>query len=122
VDLLRVSLTDRVEVEVRVVLRGTPKGLAEGGVLNQITGDILVECAVSSLPEEIRVMVSDLGLDQSIHLRDIKLPEGVVLLSDPDMVLCQCTTVAEEVVAPAEGEQEGEPEIIGGKKEEEAGE
>jgi len=119
VDLLRVSLTDRVEVDVRVVLRGTPKGLAVGGVLNQIAGDIKIECPVAAIPEEIRVMVTELGLDESLHLRDIQLPEGVVLLDDPDAVLCQCTEVAEEVVAPVEGEAEAEPEVIGAKTEEE---
>jgi large subunit ribosomal protein L25 len=119
VDLLRVSLTDRVEVEVRVVLRGTPKGLALGGVLNQITGDIKIECPVAAIPDEIRVMVTDLGLDESLHLRDIQLPDGVVLLGDPDAVLCQCTEVAEEVVVPVEGEEVPEPEVIGAKEEEE---
>ena len=119
VDLLRVSLTDRVEVEVRVVLRGTPKGLALGGVLNQITGDVKIECPVAAIPDEIRVMVTDLGLDESLHLRDIQLPDGVVLLGDPDAVLCQCTEVAEEVVAPVEGEEVPEPEVIGAKEEEE---
>jgi len=119
VDLLRVSLTDRVEVDVRVVLRGTPKGLAVGGVLNQIAGDIKIECPVAAIPEEIRVMVTELGLDESLHLRDIQLPEGVVLLDDPDAVLCQCTEVAEEVVAPVEVEAEAEPEVIGAKTEEE---
>jgi large subunit ribosomal protein L25 len=119
VDLLRVSLTDRVEVDVRVVLRGTPKGLAVGGVLNQIAGDIKIECPVAAIPEEIRVMVTELGLDESLHLRDIQLPEGVVLLDDPDAVLCQCTEVAEEVVVPVEGEEVPEPEVIGAKEEEE---
>ena len=119
VDLLRVSLTDRVEVEVRVVLRGTPKGLALGGVLNQITGDVKIECPVAAIPDEIRVMVTDLGLDESLHLRDVPLPEGVVLLGDPDAVLCQCTEVAEEVVVPVEGEEVPEPEVIGAKEEEE---
>ena len=119
VDLLRVSLTDRVEVEVRVILRGTAKGLALGGVLNQITGDIKIECPVATIPEEIRVMVTDLGLDESLHLRDIKLPEGVVLLDDPNAVLCQCAEVAEEVAVPVEGEETAEPEVIGAKKEEE---
>jgi large subunit ribosomal protein L25 len=88
-------------------------------VLNQITGDIKIECPVAAIPEEIRVMVTDLGLDESLHLRDVPLPEGVVLLGDPDAVLCQCTEVAEEVVAPVEGEEVPEPEVIGAKEEEE---
>ncbi len=118
VDLLRVSLDDRVEVEVRVTLRGTPKGLALGGVLNQITSDIKVECPVSSIPDEIRIMVIELGLDETLHLRDIPLEEGVVLLDDPNAILCQCTEVAEEVEAEEGAEETAEPEVIGAKKEE----
>ncbi len=120
VDLLRVSLTDRVEVVVRVVLRGTPKGVTDGGVLNQNTSDIKVECPVAAIPDEIRIMVTELGLDESLHLRDIPLDEGVTLLDDPNTMLCQCAEVAEEVEAEdAEGEGESEPEVIGGKKEDE---
>ena len=118
VDLLRVSLTDRVEVEVQVVLRGTPKGVALGGSLNQIVSDIKVECPVAAIPDEIRLMVTELGLDESLHLSDIPLGEGVVLLDDPDAVLCQCAEVAEEA-EPEEGEEEAEPEIIGAKEDQE---
>jgi len=118
VDLLRVSLTDRVEVEVRVILRGTPKGVADGGVLNQITSDIKVECPVAAIPDEIRIMVTELGLDDSLHLRDIPLDESVTLLDDPNTMLCQCAEVAEEV-EPEEGEGEAEPEVIGAKPEDE---
>ena len=96
-----------------------PKGAADGGVLTQITNDIKVECSVASIPEEIRVMVGELGLNESLHLSDIKLPEGVTLLDDPETILCQCTEVAEEVEPEegAEGET-AEPEVIGAKKEE----
>lgn len=118
VDLLRVSLTDRVEVEVRIILRGTPKGAAVGGVLTQAVSDVKVECPVAAIPEEIRVMVTDLGLDESLHLRDIPLADGVTLLDDPNTILCQCAELAEEPEAE-EGEGEAEPEVIGGKKEDE---
>jgi large subunit ribosomal protein L25 len=119
VDLLRVSLTERVEVEVQVILRGTPKGIADGGVLNQIAPGIRVECSVASIPEDIRIMVTELGLNESLHLRDIELAEGVKLLDDPDALLCTCAEVAEEG-EPEEGEEEtAEPEVIGAKKEEE---
>lgn len=119
VDLLRVDLSERVEVEVQVILRGTPKGVSDGGVLNQITNGIRVECSVASIPDEIRVMVTELGLDESLHLSDIELPEGVNLLDDPDTVLCQCAEVA-ELPETEEGEEESaEPEVIGAKPEEE---
>ncbi|HOF19607.1 MAG TPA: 50S ribosomal protein L25 [Phycisphaerae bacterium] len=120
VDLARVSLDERVEVTVQVILRGTPAGAADGGVLNQVTSDIEIECLVTSIPEEIVVPVGAMKVDDMLHLKDIPLPEGATLLSDPEAVLCTVTVVAEEEVAAeaVEGEEAAEPEVIGEKKEE----
>ncbi|HUS91663.1 MAG TPA: 50S ribosomal protein L25 [Phycisphaerae bacterium] len=116
VDLFRVSLDDRVEVTVPVILRGTPAGEADGGVLQQSTMDITIECTVVSIPEEIRVRVNDLKVDDSLQLKDIALPEGMTLLDDGDIVLCTCSVVAEEA-EPEPEEGAAQPEVIGEKKE-----
>ncbi|MCD6304372.1 MAG: 50S ribosomal protein L25 [Planctomycetes bacterium] len=116
VDLCRVSLDERVEVTIPVVLRGTPAGEAEGGVVRQTVTDVQVECPVTNMPEELRVMVTDLQIGQSLHLRDIPLPEGVRLLDDGDTVLCTCSTVTEEAVEEEAPAEVAEPEIIGEKK------
>ena len=120
-DLTRVDLNERVEVTVPVVLRGTPAGLDEGGVLQQVTNDVNIECLVRSIPEEFRVMINELNVGDSLQLSDIELPEDAKLLDDPDTVLCSMNVVAEEEVAVAEeeGEGAGEPEVIGEKAEEE---
>jgi large subunit ribosomal protein L25 len=120
-DLFRVSLDERVEVTVNLVLRGSPVGLADGGVLNQNLSSVRIECPVATIPEELRVVVAAMKIGDLIHLRDVELPEGVKLMADPEMVVCSCSMVAEEVVAPVEGEV-AEPEVIGAKKEEEEGE
>jgi large subunit ribosomal protein L25 len=120
-DLFRVSLDERVEVTVNLVLRGTPVGLADGGVLNQNLSNVRIECPVATIPEELRVVVAAMKIGDLIHLRDVELPPGVKLMGDPEMVVCSCSMVAEEVVAPVEGEV-AEPEVIGAKKEEEEGE
>jgi len=118
VDLLRVSLDERVEVTVQVSLRGTPAGEANGGVLQQAVSDIRVECPVAAIPDEIRILVTGLEVADSIHLRDIELPEGVVLLDDGDALLCTCDIIAEVEEAPSE-EEAAEPEVIGEKSEDE---
>ena len=115
VDLCRVSLDERVEVTVAVVLRGTPAGEADGGVLRQAVSDITIECPVASIPENVRIRVNDLKVGESIQLKDIELPEGVRLIDDGAIVLCACNVVAEEA---EEEEEVAEPEIIGEKKEE----
>ena len=117
-DLCRVSLDELVQVTVPVVLRGTPVGLADGGVIQQSLSDLEIECAVARIPEEIRIMVTALKVGDSIHLRDIQLPEGARALEEPDALICSCNIVAEEALAE-EGEEVAEPELIGGEEEDE---
>ncbi len=64
--------------------------------------------------------VTNLGLGQSVHVRDLKLGEGIKVLTDPDEVLVTVTAVKEEVAAPVAAPAETvEPEVIKkGKKEE----
>jgi large subunit ribosomal protein L25 len=121
VDLTRVNLDERVEVAVPVILRGTPAGASEGGVLQQVASEVNIECTVRSIPEEIRVLVTGLKLGDALHARDIELPEGAKLLDEPEAMVCT-VSVIEEAPEPEEETESAEPEVIGGKPEEEAGE
>jgi large subunit ribosomal protein L25 len=117
VDLTRVDLDERVEVTVPIVLRGKPVGAEQDGVLQQVLSEIEVECPVIAIPEEVRVPVNDLNVDDSLKAGQIQLPEGSRLLTDPDTLVCMVTIIAEEEEAPAE-EAPAEPEVIGEKAEE----
>lgn len=118
VDLARVSLDERVEVTVPIVLRGTPAGAAEDGVLQQSTAEVRIECVVTAIPDEVRAAVGDLQIGDALHMSDLELPEGATLLEPPETVICTVVVIAEEVVEEAEEEPgEGEPEVIGEKKE-----
>jgi len=120
VDLARVSLDERVTVTVAIVLRGTPAGVEEGGVLQQSASEVSVECTARSIPEEIIVPVIGLKIGESVLMRDLPVPDGVTLQAEPDAMVCQITVVAEEEeAAPDEEEAGAEPEIIGEKKEDE---
>jgi large subunit ribosomal protein L25 len=123
VDLMRVDVNERVEVKVRVVLRGMPRGVVEGGNLMQLMPDVLIECLVLGIPEEIRVHVEHLGLNENLLARDLPLPPDVKLLADEEDVVAivHPPRVEEEVEEEAAAEGEAEPEIIGRAKEEEAG-
>lgn len=116
VDLTRVELDERVEVQVALVLRGTPKGVTDGdGVLQQNLDQVTVECTVRSIPEEIAVPVGQMGVGDSLLLRDVELPEGAQLADDPDTAVCSVTYISEEEVeeeAPAEAAP-SEPELVG---------
>jgi large subunit ribosomal protein L25 len=122
VDFARVDLNERVEVSVPLVLRGEPKGEKENGVLQQIVSDLEIECLVTQIPSEIRHNVSELGLDDEVRIKDLKFPEGVKPLQDPELIVAAVREIKEEVPAEAVVEEgAAEPEIIGrGKEEEEA--
>ena len=112
VDFTRVDLNERVEVTVPLILKGEPKGEAEGGVLTQVISDIQIECLVTQIPEDIKHNVSDMGLNDVVHISDLKLPDGVRAIQDPDQIVATVKEVAEE--APAEAaEGAAEPEVIG---------
>ena len=118
VDMARVSLDERVEVTVPIVLRGIPAGVNEGGTLQQTMAEVRIECVVTAIPEEIRVSVAGMQVNDSLHARDLPLPEGAVLPDDPDTVVCSVTVLV-EVEEKVEGEAAPgapEPEVIGEKK------
>jgi large subunit ribosomal protein L25 len=123
-DLMRVDLGERVTVEVPLELRGTAKGSHEGGIVDQMLDHLEIECGVMEIPEVIAVSIKELGLNQMIHARDVQLPAGAVLKTNPDALVCLChlpkVKEAEEAAAPAEGLQE--PEVITERKPTEEGE
>ena len=109
-DLYMVDLQQRVHVSVPVHLEGSPEGVKMGGILDHTLREIEFECLPQSIPEEVRVDVSALEIGDSLHVRDLVLPEGATLLSDPELaVVLVATPAVEEEATPAEGEvPEGE--------------
>ena len=125
-DLMRVNLSERVKVEVMIKLNGTAAGTHMGGIVEEIMNRIEVECAVSEIPEFLPVDIKGLELDQTLRASEIALPDGFLLITDPNAGVVGCheskAAVAEEEEA-VEGEEgvEGaaEPEVITEKKEDE---
>jgi large subunit ribosomal protein L25 len=121
VDFARVSLDEKVEVTVSLELRGTPKGEAEGGVLQQIINELEIECLVTDIPEMIRHNVSEMGLDSVLHIRDLQLPPGVRVLQDGELIVATVKEILEAAPTEAVEAAAGEPEVIGRKPSEEEG-
>jgi large subunit ribosomal protein L25 len=122
-DFARVSADERITLDVRVELRGTAPGVTAGGVLVQQIHNLHVECSVLAVPESIRVNVGELQMDQIMYVRDLVLPEGVVVKNDPDAIMVQVTQkVVEGETAVAPVADQAEPEVIGKKKEDEEAE
>lgn len=124
VDLMRVDVTEMVRVTVPIELKGAAKGAQEGGMVEVHTGRIEVECRVTQIPDRITVSVKEMVLGDAIHAKDLKLPEGVKLISSPELLLATCHLVAEvKTTEELEAEMPVAPEVITAAKEEpEAGE
>lgn len=127
VDLMRVDLTEKVRVRVGIELRGTPKGISEGGVLDQMMADLEVECIVTAIPETLHPFVTHLHLNDSLLVKDLVLPAGVTAVAGPDERVAMVREAAAHV-GEAETTEAGEatpqvPEVITrGKKDEEPAE
>lgn len=122
VDLLRVDASDRVTVEVPVVLRGEASGTHEGGVVGQLIRSVEIVTSPSAIPENLHLNVNNLQLDGSLTVADIEnLPEGAELVADATRVVVQCVqpVAAPEDEADLLAEGGAEPEIIGRKSEDE---
>ena len=114
VDFKRVSADERITITVPVELKGIAPGIAAGGLLDQPLHTLRIECPVLSVPDTIRVNINELGIDSAIHVRDLKLPEGVKVLDEGDAIVVQVKTPAAD--ADADGEGTAEPEIITARK------
>jgi large subunit ribosomal protein L25 len=119
VDFARVDLNERVDVTVPLEFKGEPKGLADNGVLVQVVSELEVNCVVTNIPDAIRHNISDMGIDSVLHLKDIKLPDGVTATQDPELILATVKEIEEEETSADADAASAEPEVIGKKKEEE---
>ena len=118
VDLMRVDVTETVRVTVPIELKGTARGSHEGGVISEHTDYLEIECRVTEIPETIVVSVKEMGVGDTLHASDIRLPEGVKLISPPDTLLVTCSIVAAaKSTEELEEEVPAAPEVIGEVKE-----
>src|SRR5580698_5893888 len=127
VDFHEVSPTEKVTLMVPVETSGEATGVKNaGGVLEHALFKIRVRSLPKDLPEAIIVDVTSLELGKSIHLGDIKPPEGVEILGDKKVSVISVAmprTEAEETAAAVEGAAPavGDVEMIKEKKEGEEG-
>jgi large subunit ribosomal protein L25 len=104
VDFYEVESGVALRARVSIHLQGTPAGVREGGVLESPLHEIEVECLPKDLPERIDLDISGLKVNQSLHVRDINLGEGVRLISNGDQVVALVKFTREET--PAEATEE----------------
>ena len=102
VDLHRINPNEKLKVTVPVVLTGTAIGVKEGGLLDLAHHELHVECLPGNIPDCITIDVSGLKIAHSIHVGDIQLPEGIVLLDQPKIPVVSILGRAKEESPAAE--------------------
>ncbi|MCK6480439.1 MAG: 50S ribosomal protein L25 [Planctomycetes bacterium] len=115
VDFQRLVKGAAIEIRVPLRFQGTPAGLKEGGVFNVIHDTLLVSCQPEAAPDHIDVEVSGLAMGDSLHVREVALPEGVSAAEDAAAVLAVVTYSDKEIEAAATVPEEAAvaPEVIG---------
>jgi large subunit ribosomal protein L25 len=122
VDFQELVAGEKVTVRLPIVLTGIPDGVRQdGGILDQTLRELEVEVDPANIPNHVEVDVTSLGIGDSIHVADIKLPEGVEFVGDEDASVCVVSApraVVETVAATEEPATTLEPEVIGKAKKE----
>jgi large subunit ribosomal protein L25 len=126
-DFYRVAMDRLIQVTIPVSVRGEPKGVKQqGGILEFIRREIVIECLPGDIPENVDVDVSELLLHQGIRVRDVATnPKWKSVTEGEAMLVHVIMPKAEEAPAPADAAAAAatatpaEPEVIKkGKKEE----
>lgn len=82
-DFRRIEDGVKVSVRVPLLLVGKAKGTVLGGILSQVFRTLPVRCLPTDIPSSIECDVSDLDIEQTVAVRDLKLPEGVEVTLPP---------------------------------------
>lgn len=101
VDLFALDMKKTVRVSIEIKIEGKAIGLAEGGLLNVVTRQVEVECLPTNIPESIVVDVTNLAMGDSIHAESLTIPDGIKLLSKPELTIVALVEQAEEEVVVA---------------------
>jgi len=116
VDFQELVAGEKIIVRLPIVLSGVPDGVRQdGGVLDQTLRELEVEVDPSNIPSNIEIDVTPLKIGDSIHVRDVKVPEGVEVITELDSSVCVVSApraVVEETPATEEAATTLEPEVI----------
>jgi large subunit ribosomal protein L25 len=101
VDFLRLGKGSRIAVNVPVTFKGedVAPGVKAGGAMNVVSHSLNVYCSADFIPDDIIVDVSAMQIGQSVHISDIKLPEGVTPVAREDLTIVTIAAQAKEEVA-----------------------
>lgn len=115
VDLYEISMDKKIEVEVPITLTGTAKGVSdEGGILQQVSRTLEISCLPDNIPDSFELDVSELNIGDSLHVSDLKIPEGIEVLVEGELTIATVVppTKIEEIEPEVPEEEEEEREEV----------
>ena len=126
VDFQRINATEKLTMHIPIHYLGEEEaeGIKEGGVLSKLMTDIEVKCLPADLPSFFEVDVTNLGMEQSLHISDIKLPSGVEFAQHdldeahdhPIVNIHPPKVIKEDVDAEVAAEEEAKAEAVEGEE------
>src|SRR3989475_8431257 len=125
VDFYEIHADEKIRLKIPVHLVGTPDGVRNaGGVLDQVMREVEIEGLPEHIPDRVELDVTALKIGDSLHTRDLTIPNAVILTGADLTIATVVPPRAEEVAAPAaEAPTEvAEPELIRKVREGEEGE
>jgi large subunit ribosomal protein L25 len=120
-DFYRIAMDKVLRVTVPIHLTGEAKGVkAEGGIVDFVHRDVVLECLPADIPEHITVDISELALHDGVRVRDLQTGGKWKPVSEPDMLIVHVITVkveeepaaADAAAAAATPATPAEPEVI----------
>jgi large subunit ribosomal protein L25 len=119
IDLKRIALDQKLQVRVPIVMKGEPEGVkTQGGILEQVTREVEIECLPGDIPTSIEADVSELVFGKVLRVSDLPRDPKWKFLSDANLPVAHITSVKEEVVATPDAvaadatATPAEPEVI----------
>ncbi len=104
VDLVLVRRGEKVQVDVRIVIMGEA---ASGTLVFQNEDTLTIEADATDIPEEITVVIEDAEIGTQFNAGDIRLPDGAVLVTDPEILVVNVTEAPTEEAMEEEIDAEG---------------
>ena len=98
IDLYGIKMDKPVNIKIPVQLTGSPIGVVEeGGVLNQASNEIEIQCLPADIPEFVETNISELNLGDSINVGSLDLDENITLVTSEDTILASVTHAMKEI-------------------------
>lgn len=107
IDFFAIHAGVKLHTRVPVQLEGSPHGVREGGILEHKIEELDVVCLPKDLPSFFTVDISHLGVGESLHVREIDIPEGVEVRTEANLTVVVVSHAKAEITEAAEGDEEG---------------